>query len=60
MVSYGSLYFLFCLQAACLQLINAIVQTPDDLEFRIHLRNEFMRVGLYDILKVRLFAVQNF
>lgn len=38
------------LRAACLQLINAIVETPDDLEFRLHLRNEVMRTGLYDIL----------
>lgn len=40
------------LQIACLQLINAIVATPDDLEFRLHLRNEIMRVGLMDILDV--------
>lgn len=38
------------LKVACLQLINAIVATPDDLEFRLHLRNEIMRVGLMDIL----------
>uniref|UniRef100_A0A8D8WRH5 Protein diaphanous homolog 3 n=2 Tax=Cacopsylla melanoneura TaxID=428564 RepID=A0A8D8WRH5_9HEMI len=38
------------LRTACLQLINAIVATPDDLEFRLHLRNEIMRVGLYDML----------
>ncbi|XP_026682784.1 protein diaphanous, partial [Diaphorina citri] len=38
------------LRTACLQLINAIVATPDDLEFRLHLRNEIMRVGLYDLL----------
>lgn len=40
------------LRTACLQLINAIVETPDDLEFRLHLRNEIMRTGLYDILDV--------
>ena len=38
---------------ACLQLINTIVLTPDDLDFRLHLRNEFMRVGLADLLEVR-------
>lgn len=38
------------LRAACLQLINAIVGTPDDLEFRLHLRNEIMRTGLVDVL----------
>lgn len=36
-----------------MQLINSIVVTPDDLDFRLHLRNEFMRVGLSDILEVR-------
>lgn len=45
-------FFDLFLQTACLQLINAIVETPDDLEFRIHLRNEIMRTGLYDILDV--------
>ena len=36
----------------CLQLINAIVSSPDDLEFRLHLRNEIMRAGLIDVLEV--------
>jgi hypothetical protein len=36
----------------CLQLINAIVSTPDELEFRLHLRNEIMRAGLIDVLEV--------
>lgn len=35
-----------------MQLINAIVSTPDDLDFRLHLRNEFMRTGLIDALEV--------
>ena len=38
-----------------MQLINAIVITPEDLEFRVHLRNEFMRDGLHSILEVRSF-----
>ncbi|XP_023337546.1 protein diaphanous isoform X3 [Eurytemora carolleeae] len=38
------------LRVACLQLINALMTSPDDLDFRIHLRNEFMRVGLIDVL----------
>ena len=40
------------LQLACLQFINAIVNTPDDIDFKIHLRNEFMRGGLDDVLTV--------
>ncbi|GLG93013.1 Uncharacterized protein GBIM_00523 [Gryllus bimaculatus] len=39
------------LKTACLQLINAIVQSPEDLDFRLHLRNEVMRAGLIDILE---------
>uniref|UniRef100_A0A3B3TTX6 Diaphanous related formin 2 n=1 Tax=Poecilia latipinna TaxID=48699 RepID=A0A3B3TTX6_9TELE len=40
------------LQVACMQLINALVTSPDDLDFRIHLRNEFLRCGLKKILPV--------
>ncbi|PSN30139.1 Protein diaphanous [Blattella germanica] len=39
------------LTVGCLQLINAIVAFPDDMEFRVHLRNEIMRAGLIDILE---------
>ena len=38
------------LRTNCLTLINAIITSPDDLDFRMHLRNEFMRVGLVDVL----------
>lgn len=38
------------LRTNCLTLINAIITAPDDLDFRMHLRNEFMRVGLVDVL----------
>ncbi|XP_067890209.1 protein diaphanous homolog 3-like [Heterodontus francisci] len=38
------------LKVACMQLINALVTTPDDLDLRIHLRNEFVRCGLREIL----------
>merc|ERR1719500_1447635 len=38
------------LRVACLTLINALISSPEDLDFRIHLRNEFMRVGLIDVL----------
>ncbi|KAF5920446.1 hypothetical protein HPG69_009699 [Diceros bicornis minor] len=40
----------FCYEVACMQLINALVTSPDDLDFRLHIRNEFMRCGLKDIL----------
>ncbi|XP_051163047.1 protein diaphanous isoform X3 [Leptopilina boulardi] len=38
------------LRVVCLQLINSIISSADDLDFRLHLRNEIMRVGLADIL----------
>ncbi len=40
------------LMLACMQFINAIVNTPEDLDFRVHLRNEYMRGGLSDVLNV--------
>ena len=40
------------LQLACLQFINAIVNTPEDIDFKIHLRNEFIRGGLDEMLMV--------
>ncbi|XP_053720468.1 protein diaphanous homolog 3-like isoform X2 [Synchiropus splendidus] len=46
------------LQVACMQLINALVTSPDELDFRLHLRNEFMRSGLKDIL-LKLTVVRN-
>ncbi|EPQ08844.1 Protein diaphanous like protein 2 [Myotis brandtii] len=38
------------LQVACMQFINALVTFPYELDFRIHLRNEFLRSGLKTIL----------
>lgn len=46
------------LQVACMQLINALVTSPDELDFRLHIRNEFMRCGLREILP-SLSAVKN-
>ncbi|XP_054869567.1 protein diaphanous homolog 3-like isoform X2 [Amphiprion ocellaris] len=46
------------LQVACMQLINALVTSPDELDFRLHIRNEFMRCGLKEILP-QLIAIRN-
>jgi len=40
------------LRVACLTLTNALISTPEELDFRMHLRNEFMRVGLLDVLEL--------
>ena len=42
------------LRTNCMTLINAIISSPEDLDFRIHLRNEFLRVGLVDVLEVSI------
>ncbi|CAD1479094.1 unnamed protein product, partial [Heterotrigona itama] len=39
------------LRVECLQLINSIISSAEELDFRLHLRNEIMRVGLADILE---------
>ncbi|XP_076880922.1 protein diaphanous homolog 3-like isoform X2 [Brachyhypopomus gauderio] len=46
------------LQVACMQLINALVTSPDELDFRLHVRNEFIRCGLREMLPT-LGAVRN-
>ncbi|XP_061671073.1 protein diaphanous homolog 3-like isoform X2 [Syngnathoides biaculeatus] len=46
------------LQVACMQLINALVTSPDELELRLHIRNEFIRCGLKAILP-QLSTVRN-
>jgi len=40
------------LRVASMTLINAIISSPEDLDFRLHLRNEFMRIGLLDVLEI--------
>lgn len=39
------------LKTACMQLMNAVITEPEELDFRMHLRSEFMRTGLYDLLE---------
>ncbi|XP_058799621.1 protein diaphanous isoform X2 [Phymastichus coffea] len=39
------------LRVVCLQLINSIISSAEELDFRLHLRNEIMRTGLADILE---------
>ncbi|XP_056134273.1 protein diaphanous homolog 3 [Lampris incognitus] len=46
------------LQVACMQLINALVTSPDELDLRLHIRNEFMRCGLKEILP-QLMTIRN-
>ncbi|KAJ8405270.1 hypothetical protein AAFF_G00322610 [Aldrovandia affinis] len=38
------------LKAGCMQLINALISRGEELDFRIHLRSELMRLGLWEQL----------
>lgn len=40
----------------CLQFINALLAQTEDFEFRMHLRNEIVRNGLFDKLGKSVFA----
>lgn len=44
---------------SCMQLINAIITSADDLDFKLHLRNEFIRSGLGEILDKLEHVVDN-
>lgn len=51
------LFIIYLLQLACIQLVNVIISTPDDLDVRIHLRSEIMRTGMVDLIKVSFFII---
>ncbi|XP_066524903.1 protein diaphanous homolog 1 [Hoplias malabaricus] len=43
------------LKGGCMQLINALISRAEELDFRIHIRSELMRLGLRELLaEVRL------
>uniref|UniRef100_A0A8D0CQZ5 Diaphanous related formin 1 n=1 Tax=Sander lucioperca TaxID=283035 RepID=A0A8D0CQZ5_SANLU len=43
------------LKGGCMQLINALISRGEELDFRIHIRSELLRLGLRDLLtEVRL------
>ncbi|XP_061136419.1 protein diaphanous homolog 1 [Syngnathus typhle] len=39
------------LKGGCMQLINALISRGEELDFRIHIRSELLRLGLRDCLK---------
>uniref|UniRef100_A0AAQ5XKA8 Diaphanous related formin 1 n=1 Tax=Amphiprion ocellaris TaxID=80972 RepID=A0AAQ5XKA8_AMPOC len=41
------------LKGGCMQLINALISRGEELDFRIHIRSELLRLGLRDLLRVR-------
>ena len=41
-------------QVACMNFINVIVHSAEDMNFRVHLQHEFMLLGLDDFIMVSL------
>uniref|UniRef100_A0AAQ6AEL7 Diaphanous related formin 1 n=1 Tax=Amphiprion ocellaris TaxID=80972 RepID=A0AAQ6AEL7_AMPOC len=39
------------LKGGCMQLINALISRGEELDFRIHIRSELLRLGLRDLLR---------
>lgn len=46
--------FICLLQVACMQFINIVVHSVEDMNFRVHLQYEFTKLGLDDYLEVTL------
>lgn len=40
-------------QGGCMQLINALISRGEELDFRIHIRSELLRLGLREQLTVQ-------
>jgi hypothetical protein len=45
------------LRTNCMTLVNTIITSPEDVDFRMHLRNEFLREGLMDVLDVMIYII---
>lgn len=41
------------MQVACMQFVNIVVHSVEDMNFRVHLQHEFTLLGLDDYLEVR-------
>ncbi|XP_021176823.2 protein diaphanous homolog 1 isoform X2 [Fundulus heteroclitus] len=41
----------YALKGGCMQLINALISRAEELDFRIHIRSELLRLGLREQLK---------
>jgi hypothetical protein len=39
------------LQVACMQFVNIVVHSVEDMNFRVHLQYEFTKLGLDDYLE---------
>jgi len=48
--NFSQLYAFF-LQTACMQFVNIVVHSVEDMNFRVHLQYEFTKLGLDDYLE---------
>ncbi|KAF3821637.1 hypothetical protein GH733_009679, partial [Mirounga leonina] len=46
-------------EVGCLQLINALITQAEELDFRVHIRSELMRLGLHQVLQILLNTVKD-
>lgn len=53
-VIWSHFMFLFIYQVACMQFINIVVHSVEDMNFRVHLQYEFTKLGLDDFLEVTI------
>lgn len=44
---------MFFWQGGCMQLINALISRGEELDFRVHIRSELLRIGLRELLTVQ-------
>lgn len=49
---WNLMLFYFLRQSGCMQLINALISRGEELDFRIHIRSELLRLGLREQLTV--------
>lgn len=50
-------FLLFTSQVACMQFINIVVHSVENMNFRVHLQHEFTHIGLDEYLEVRMCLV---
>lgn len=55
---FTDICLLLCLQVACMQFINIVVHSVENMNFRVHLQYEFTNLGLDKYLQVSLLNSQ--
>ena len=45
-----------CVQVACMQFINIVVHSVEDMNFRVHLQYDFTKLCLDEYLEVRTYT----